>query len=135
VLDRYPPKESGIAAPPRTASLTASSAPSAAPSPTAPAAPGVPLITLDRGFDLDEFSSLLGQTSIRVTVPTSDLIEVLKRVTEFMGFGIYVYAVSLRPAPGDLLKEFVLELQRVDYSPEKATWVPFVEKGAQGPGV
>jgi hypothetical protein len=88
------------------------------------------LITLDRPFDFDEFSSLLGETSIRVTVPRDALPEVLRRVTEFMGFGIYVYAISVRPAPAELLKSFVVELQRVDYSPEKGTWVPFVEQGA-----
>jgi len=110
------------------------SAPSATPPPptAGPAAAPVPLITLDRGFDLDEFSSLLGQTSIRVTVPTSDLLAVLQRVAEFMGFGIYVYAISVRPAPAELLKEVVLELQRVDYSAEKGAWVPFTEKGAPG---
>jgi hypothetical protein len=64
-----------------------------------------------------------------VTVPREDLAEVLRRVTEFMGFGIYVYAVSLRPTPGDLLKSFVVELQRVDYDPEKKIWSPFVDKG------
>jgi hypothetical protein len=88
-----------------------------------------PLITLDRPFDLDEFSTLLGETSIRVTVPREDLTELLRRVTDFMGFGIYVYAVTVRPAPAELLKSFVVELQRVDYSAEKGAWVPFVEKG------
>jgi hypothetical protein len=87
------------------------------------------LITLDRPFDLDEFSTLLGQTSIRVTVPREDLTELLRRVTDFMSFGIYVYAVIVRPAPAELLKSFVVELQRVDYSVEKGAWVPFVEKG------
>jgi hypothetical protein len=48
---------------------------------------------------------------------------------EFMGFGIYVYAVTVRPAPNELLKSFVVELQRVDYSAEKRTWVPFLERG------
>jgi hypothetical protein len=88
-----------------------------------------PLITLDRPFDLDEFSSLLGETSIRVTVPREALAEVLRRVEEFMGFGIYVYSISVRPAPSELLKSFVVELRRVDYSAEKGEWVPFVEKG------
>jgi hypothetical protein len=67
-----------------------------------------------------------------VTVPREALLEVLHRVTEFMGFGIYVYAVTVRPASGELLKSFVVELQRVDFSAEKGTWVPFVEKGTAG---
>jgi len=71
----------------------------------------------------------LGGTSIRITVPRDALPEVLRRVTEFMGFGIYVYSISVRPAATELLKGFVVELQRVDYSAEKGTWVPFVEKG------
>ena len=141
VLDHYPPKEtpSGFRAPP-PGPLPASpphpgpssSAPSAPATPPAPSPTPVssPLITLDRPFDVDEFASLLGETSIRITVPRDDLPEVLRRVTDFMGFGIYVYAISVRPAPAELLKSFVVELQRVDYSTEKGAWVPFVEKGA-----
>jgi hypothetical protein len=98
-----------------------------------PAAPTsgapVPLISLERPFNVDEFSGLLGETSVRVTVPREDLAEVLRRVSEFMGFGIYVYQVTVRPTPGDLLKSFVVELQRVDFDPEKRAWTPFVEKG------
>jgi hypothetical protein len=78
---------------------------------------------------VDEFSTLLGGTSIRVVVPRETLPEVLRRVLEFMGFGIYVYSISIRPAPSELLKGFVLELQRVDYSTTKRAWVPFEEKG------
>lgn len=135
MLDHYPPKSSGpvtavpavALAPPSAASAAVPSAASAPTNPPPP--PGQPLITLDRPFDVDEFSRLLGETSIRVTVPREALPEVLHRVMEFMGFGIYVYAISVRPAPAELLKGFVLELQRVDYSPEKGAWVPFVEKG------
>jgi len=78
---------------------------------------------------VDEFSTLLGETSIRITVPRESLAEVLRRVLEFMGFGIYVYSISVRPAPAELLKSYLVELQRVDYSAEKGAWVPFVEKG------
>jgi len=148
VLDRYPPKESSAPAPPRMA-------PTAPPTPTAAATPVAstgassptaasagpspsPLITLDRPFNVDEFAALLGETSIRLTVPRESLSEVLQRVLEFMGFGIYVYTISVRPAPAELLKSFVVELQRVDYSAEKGAWVPFVEKGTSdspfGPG-
>jgi hypothetical protein len=132
VLDRYPPKDPGLSVrgPPRSPSPAAPTAPSApAPAASEPATP-VPLISLERPFDVDEFSSLLGETSIRVTVPREDLAEVLRRVSEFMGFGIYVYAVTVRPTPGDLLKSFVVELQRVDYSSAKGAWLPFEEKGA-----
>lgn len=72
---------------------------------------------------------MLGETSIRVTVPRDDLPEILRRVIEFMGFGIYVYAITVRPAASDQLKSFVVELQRVDYSAEKRTWVAFEERG------
>ena len=145
VLDRYPPKEGAPAAPPPlsgrpTAATRApigpvsSTPPASSPSTPPPAETSLPasapLITLDRAFDLDGFSQLLGETSIRVTVPREDLPEVLRRVTEFMGFGIYVYAIAIRPAPAELLKSYVVELQRVDYSKEKGAWLPFVEKGA-----
>jgi hypothetical protein len=136
VLDRYPPKAPGTApAGPPPISLASPATPQRTPAtvgPAGPAAPSAsvqPLITLERPFDLDEFSALLGGTSIRLTVPRDALPEVLRRVTEFMDFGIYVYAISVRPAPGDLLKGFVVELQRVDYSAEKQAWLPFEEKG------
>ena len=140
VLDHYPPKDSGIGARPIPAPATVQTVPvRPAPSPPSAAAPPIsapsanpvplPLIRLERPFDVDEFSTLLGETSVRVTVPREDLSEVLRRISEFMGFGIYVYAVTVRPAPSDLLKAFVVELQRVDYSPEQGAWVPFVEKG------
>jgi hypothetical protein len=71
-------------------------------------------------------------------VPREDLAEVLRRITDFMGFGIYVYRFTVRPAPSDLLKQFIVELQRVDYSPAERDWVPFEEKGRSespfGPG-
>jgi len=135
VLDRYPPKEPSSAPKgPPPVSLPSAPAP-AAPAASPPAAtspagsPAQPLITLERPFDVDDFSALLGETSIRITVPREALFEVLRRVTEFMGFGIYVYSISVRPAPAELLKGFVVELQRVDYSAEKGAWLPFVEKG------
>ncbi|HLM70548.1 MAG TPA: hypothetical protein VK423_04120 [Thermoplasmata archaeon] len=135
VLDRYPPKDPSTAPrgpPPVALSTPPSTAPSSGgvlPVASSSAAPGQPLITLDRPFDVDDFSTLLGGTSIRITVPRDALPEVLRRVTEFMGFGIYVYSISVRPAATELLKGFVVELQRVDFSVEKGAWVPFVEKG------
>jgi hypothetical protein len=133
VLDKYPPKDPALSVkgPPSHATTTPAPASPSTPRESetgAPAAP-VPLISLERPFDVDDFSALLGETSVRVTVPRETLAEVLRRVSEFMGFGIYVYAVTIRPTPGDLLKSFVVELQRVDYDPEKRTWTPFVEKG------
>jgi hypothetical protein len=137
VLEHYPPKAPGSAprGPPAPLALPATpTAPTPSPpgSPSPPGAPpgaAQPLITLDRPFDIDQFSSLLGETSIRLTVPREALEEVLHRVTEFMGFGIYVYSISVRPAAAELLKGFVVELQRVDFSAEKGGWVPFEEKG------
>ena len=75
---------------------------------------------------------MLGETAIRVTVPSDALGEVLRRVIDFMGFGIYVYAVSFRPAPSELLKGYVVDLQRVEFDPETAAWKPFVERGNAG---
>jgi hypothetical protein len=75
---------------------------------------------------------MLGETAIRVTVPRDALTEVLRRATDFMGFGIYVYAITVRPAASELLKGFVVELQRVDFDPETGSWKPFVDKGAAG---
>lgn len=134
VLDKYPPKDPKLAprGPPGGSNATSASPtqPTPARAPSSPPSPAtLPLITLESPFDVDEFSSLLGETSIRVTVPLEHLAEVFRRVTDFMGFGIYVYSLSIRPAPSELLKSFVVELRRVDYSPGERTWVQFVEKG------
>lgn len=147
VLERYPPKDpTSSLRPPPPAPNPSPPRIAVAPSPTAPgsrgpdAPPGAPtnppvstpLITLDRPFDVDEFAAMLGEPTVRVTVPRDALSDVLRRVTEFMGFGIYVYALTIRPAPSELLKSFVVELQRVDYSAERGAWVPFVDRGAEG---
>jgi len=132
VLDKYPPKDPKLAprGPPGGSNAVTPAPPAPPPSPTTSASsPPVPLISLERPFDVDEFSGLLGETSIRVTVPLEHLAEVLRRVTDFMGFGIYVYSLTIRPASSELLKSFVVELRRVDYSANDKTWVPFVEKG------
>ena len=147
VLDRYPPKDAGLGRPPTLPGASPATAtrtvPTAAPTPgtpSPPASPGttVPLINLDRPFDVDEFSQLLGETTIEVLVPREDLGEVLRRISDFMGFGIYVYRFSVRPEPSDQLKRFVVQLQRVDYAPESQDWVEFTEKGRSespfGPG-
>ena len=142
VLDHYPPKDPGFGVPPPSVSsppsTTATALPSSPPPTDHSPPPPVNLISLDRPFDLDEFSQTLGENSIRVTVPREDLTEVLRRITDFMGFGIYVYRFSVRPAPSDLLKQFVIELERVDYSAAERDWVPFEEKGRSdspfGPG-
>ena len=124
VLDRYPPRADAAPVPPPVV-LAAKPSPSG---PTSDPATSTPLITLDRGFDLDQFSSLLGETSIRVVVPRDDLMEVLRRVLEFMAFGVYVYSFSVQPGPSDLLKEFVLELRRIDFAADAHAWRPFEEK-------
>ncbi len=137
VLEKYPPKDPKLAprGPPGGSNAVATTSAPAAPAPpsttgaTPPGGSAMPLITLERPFDVDEFSGLLGETSIRVTVPLEHLAEVFRRVTEFMGFGIYVYSVHVRPAASEFLKSFVVELQRVDYAPAEKNWVPFVEKG------
>ena len=145
VLDRYPPKTL-LPTPPvpgatetgPTLSVPHAPVPPPAnagtpPGPTAgPSTPPEGLIRLERPFDADEFSRLLGETAIRITVPRDALPEVLRRVTEFMGFGIYVYSITVRPAPSELLHQFVVELQRVDYDPTAKSWRPFVERGAVG---
>ncbi|HEV2166254.1 MAG TPA: hypothetical protein VGS23_04685 [Thermoplasmata archaeon] len=95
----------------------------------APAGGSIPLISLERPFDIDEFSQLLGESTIRVEVPREDLAEALRRISDFMGFGIYVYSFRVRPAQEELLKRFVIELRRVDFSPEKREWIDFEEKG------
>lgn len=131
-------------APPRPAIETPAAppelpAPGNLPPPPAPAAePPRGLITLDRPFDADEFSRRLGESSIRVTVPRENLAEVLHRVTDFMGFGIYVYEIRVRPAPQEMLKAFEVELERVDYSPAERSWQKFQDRGRAsnpfGPG-
>ena len=62
-----------------------------------PSAGAVPLISLERPFDIDEFSQMLGETTIQVEVPREDLAEALRRISDFMGFGIYVYSFRVRP--------------------------------------
>jgi hypothetical protein len=150
VLDKYPPKDPNLAprgppvpSPPQPATtvlptfpaLAPSAAPSprppttAAPAPAPPAGPPKGLISLERPFDLDEFSQMLGETSIRIEVPREDLAEALRRISEFMGFGIYVYRFRVEPVAEALLKRFVVELERVDFSPERSAWIRFEEKG------
>ena len=140
MLERYAPKP--VDAPvgtPAPASTSVRSpardrpAPALPPAPTSGAAPPAPspsgLISLDRPFDVDGFSRSLGETTLRVSVPREDLAEVLRRITDFMGFGIYVYSVKVYPEPKETLRRFVVELQRVDYSTARGEWVPFEEKG------
>jgi hypothetical protein len=145
VLDRYPRADAArapLAAPtplPPTAPLPNPTPPGGVRAPAAaPAAPPKGLLSLERPFDVDGFSQLLGETSIRVEVPKEALAEVLRRVTDFMGFGIYVYRLTVRPAPDEMLRRFVVELQRVDYSAAAREWVPFEEQGPSdspfGPG-
>jgi hypothetical protein len=154
VLEKYPPRAASGApvsarpAPPAPLAALPVAFPTNAASPPAPPAtapttqPLSPapsgLISLDRPFDVDEFSQSLGETQVRVLVPREDLAEVLRRVLDFMGFGIYVYSIRIAPENSDTLKRFVVELQRVDYSAQRKVWVPFEDKGRAdspfGPG-
>lgn len=137
VLERYPPKNPELRGPPARVGIAPSTAPAAPaaapPAPAAPLAPPSTLIRLDRPFDIDEFSNMLGETTVKVRVPREDLTEVLRRITDFMGFGVYVYSVTVRPAPSASLKEFEVELQRVDFATDRNRWEPFVERGASSP--
>lgn len=87
------------------------------------------LISLEKPFDVDDFAALLGQTQIQLTVPRDSLAEVLRRACDFMGFGIYVYTIRVRPGPEELLKTFIVEMQRVDYSAQEGDWKPFQDRG------
>ncbi|MGA7860779.1 MAG: hypothetical protein WCB19_02850 [Thermoplasmata archaeon] len=149
VLERYTPKSMDAAVgevvaslppPPKPAPSAAlpTLTPPSAPGPTpaalssaagAPVGPPKLLISLEKPFDVDEFAQLLGQTQIQVTVPRDSLVEVLRRVCDFMGFGIYVYAFRVRPGPEELLKTFIVELQRVDFSSSAHDWMPFQDRG------
>jgi hypothetical protein len=143
VLERYPSKASSRPAPvaPATAA-TVREGPVAGTVDAGPAAdpggPAKPLIALERPFSVDDFAQQLGETTLRVTVPREELPAVLQRICDFMGFGIYVYSIKVRPAPAELLKQFVVELERVDFSPAERDWVPFQEQGRAdnpfGPG-
>lgn len=141
VLDRYPPKDPALTlrgpptvpsrhgpTPPPTPAKALGSPPPP-PAAGAAASPPKPLISLTRPFDVDEFAQLLGETTIKMEVPREELAEVLRRVCDFMGFGIYVYSVKVRPAKDELLARFVLELQRVDFDGATGDWVAFEEKG------
>jgi hypothetical protein len=112
-----------------TASTSAAPAPMGAASTPATAPVPMGLITLERPFDVDDFAQSLGENVIRVVVPREDLPEVLRRITDFMGFGIYVYSLRVHPESEEMLKKFVVELQRVDFSPTLHRWTDFEEKG------
>jgi hypothetical protein len=140
VLDKYPPKDPGLSlrgpAPPPAPARAAAAPPAlGAASPVLPssggAAPpsGGTLVNLEAPFDVDEFAQQLGETRIQVDVPRDALAEVLRRVADFMGFGIYVYDIHVAPAPSDQLKLFRVELSRVDYSSADRRWTPFEERG------
>ncbi len=129
-----PPPPPFTAAPTGRASAAATArpaVPSPLPGPTPTTSPDAPklLIALERPFDVDDFSQLLGQTQIQVTVPRDSVAEVLRRACDFMGFGIYVYTIRVRPGPEELLKSFIVELQRVDFSPQAKDWTPFQDRG------
>jgi hypothetical protein len=134
IIASLPPPEPPAVVPPPPQAAARAHAPSNSPDSTAgksasPSAAPKILISLEKPFDIDDFSQLLGQTQITVTVPRDSLAEVLRRACDFMSFGIYVYAIRVRPGPEELLKSFVVELQRVDYSAQGRDWTPFQDRG------
>ncbi|HEV2449191.1 MAG TPA: hypothetical protein VGU43_02130, partial [Thermoplasmata archaeon] len=132
-LTRSPPAAANA-----TRTLPAPAAAARAGPAAAPPASGGSLLRLDVPFDPDEFARQLGESRIQVDVPRDALAEVLRRVADFMGFGIYVYEIRIAPAPGEQLQSFRVELTRVDYSARDKRWGPFEERGRSdspfGPG-
>jgi hypothetical protein len=148
VRDSYPERKGSLPAP---APLRAPARPAPLPTPAPSTPPSTPpkgsgaafvdpgnLLTLEPGFDVDAFAQQLGESAIRVRVPRENLLEVLTRISEFMGFGIYVYEISVRPVPQETLKTFEVDLRRVEYAPGEHRWRPFEERGRSdtpfGPG-
>ncbi len=105
-----------------------------------PPPPGVSsgILRLEAPFDVDDFCRQLGETHLRATVPKAQVPEVLRRILEFMDFGVYVYTLVVLPAPGATLDRFVVQLDRIQYNEARRVWVPFEERGASdnpfGPG-
>lgn len=126
---RHPPAASGT--PPTPSAGTLSSVPSENPASSTGSKGGLgtPLLRLEKPFDVDEFCQQLGETRITATVPREHLTEVLKRVVEFMEFGIYVYAVVVLPAASPTMEKFTLTLDRIDFDTKRHGWIPFQEKG------
>ena len=114
------------------------------PSPEGPLPPAAPvgvisgILRLEAPFDVDDFCRQLGETHLRATVPKAQVAEVLKRILEFMDFGVYVYTLVVLPAPGATLDRFVVQLDRIQYNEARRVWVPFEDRGVAdnpfGPG-
>ncbi len=96
------------------------------------------ILRLEAPFDVDDFCRQLGETHLRASVPKAQVAEVLKRILEFMDFGVYVYTLVVLPAPGGTLDRFVVQLDRIQYHEARKVWVPFEERGGAdnpfGPG-
>ncbi len=96
------------------------------------------ILRLEAPFDVDDFCRQLGETHLRATVPKAQVAEVLKRILEFMDFGVYVYTLVVLPAPGATLDRFVVQLDRIQYNEARRVWVPFEDRGVAdnpfGPG-
>lgn len=87
----------------------------------------------EKPFDVDEFSQMLGETSIRVVVPREQMEEVLKRAMDFINFGIYVYSIVVLPSPKKTMESFILQMDRIDYDEKRNVWIPFDDKKAPPP--
>ena len=107
-------------------------APSRSQPPAPPAGVTSGILKLEAPFDVDDFCRQLGETRLRVTVPKAQVPEVLRRILEFMDFGIYVYTLVVLPAPGTTLDRFVVQLDRIQYNEARRVWVPFEERGVAG---
>ena len=123
-----PAKKKSVVRVEKRAAPRSSSSPPPAPAPP-PSTPSPGLLRLEPAFDVDELSRQLGESHLRFEVPKAELAETLKRVLEFMDFGVYVYSVVLLPAPGKTLERFVLQLDRIEYDERRGVWIPFREKG------
>ena len=116
----------------------------AAPSPSRSRPPPAPtgvtsgILKLEPPFDVDDLCRQLGETHLRASVPRAQVPEVLRRIMEFMDFGVYVYTLVVLPAPGATLDRFVVQLDRIQYNEARRVWVPFQERGVAdnpfGPG-
>ena len=83
----------------------------------------MPLISLERPFDIDEFSQMLGETTIRSRSRGRTLPRRCVASPTSWGSGSTCTPFGSAPAPEELLKRFVIELRRVDFSAERRDWI------------
>jgi hypothetical protein len=124
--------------PPVRAAKPSAPPPGRTQAPPTPAPISSGILKLEPPFDVDDFCRQLGETHLRATVPKAQVPEVLRRILEFMDFGVYVYTLVVLPAPGATLDRFVVQLDRIQYHESRKVWMPFQERGVAdnpfGPG-